>query len=112
MPAARCTMMNSLSTSARSSFLLASVSRTRTLLVSGLLFVGALRLPAADTRALPPPAARPVDFLKDVQPILARSCFSCHGPEKQKADLRWDAKATVFRAGEHGPLLLPGDSAN
>ena len=24
------------------------------------------------------------DFARDVRPILERSCFSCHGPEKQK----------------------------
>lgn len=30
------------------------------------------------------------DFERDVRPILARHCFDCHGPEKQKGKLRLD----------------------
>src|SRR5262245_9975941 len=60
---------------------------------------------------IPPAAVRPIDFQVDIQPILARHCYSCHGPEKQKADLRWDDKASLSRGGEHGPVLIPGNSA-
>ncbi|HYG35992.1 MAG TPA: DUF1549 domain-containing protein, partial [Clostridia bacterium] len=59
---------------------------------------------------LPPAAQREVDFAKDIQPMLADRCYSCHGPEKQKADLRWDSKASVFKGGENGPVLVPGKS--
>lgn len=69
-------------------------------------------MPAApDLSKLPPAAARPVDFAKDIQPILVRSCYSCHGPEKQKGDLRWDDKASAFRPGDNGPHFIPGQSA-
>src|ERR1044071_6112182 len=64
-----------------------------------------------ETPKFPPPATRAVDFLKDIQPILAEHCYTCHGPEKQKSDLRWDNKASVFKGGEHGPVLVPGKSA-
>ena len=30
------------------------------------------------------------DFKKDIRPLLDKYCFSCHGPEKQKAKLRMD----------------------
>jgi hypothetical protein len=60
---------------------------------------------------IPPAAVRPVDFQVDIQPILAKHCYSCHGPDKQKADLRWDDKAVLSREGEHGPVLVPGNSA-
>ncbi len=63
------------------------------------------------TSRLPPAATRSVDFQKAIQPILAEHCYSCHGPEKQKSDLRWDNKASVFKGGEHGPVLVPGKSA-
>lgn len=66
--------------------------------------------PAAPA-VLPPPVARPVDFVKDIQPVLAERCYSCHGPDKQKADLRWDVKSSVFKNGDHGPILAPGKSA-
>jgi hypothetical protein len=60
---------------------------------------------------LPPAATRPIDFVKDVQPILSARCYECHGPKKQKADLRWDAKSVAMKGGEHGPTIIPGKSA-
>jgi mono/diheme cytochrome c family protein len=35
-------------------------------------------------------AADPVDFSRDIQPLLAKRCFSCHGPDTQEAGLRFD----------------------
>ncbi len=58
--------------------------------------------------SLPPPADRPVDFVKDVQPLLAAACYSCHGPDKHKADLRFDRKASVMGSG----AVVPGKSAD
>jgi hypothetical protein len=60
---------------------------------------------------LPRAATRKIDFVKDVQPILEKTCYECHGPEKQKAGLRLDQKAAALKGGESGPLLLPGKSA-
>ena len=34
------------------------------------------------------------DFEKDVRPILEAHCFKCHGPEKQKSDIRLDTLST------------------
>src|SRR6266581_5332179 len=65
----------------------------------------------SDPAKLPAAAVKQVDFLKDIQPILAGRCYSCHGPEKQKSELRWDTKASLTKTGEHGPVLIPGDSA-
>src|SRR5205085_2112988 len=59
---------------------------------------------------LPPPVARPIDFVKDVQPLLAKNCYECHGEKKQKGDLRWDMKGTALKGGEHGLAILPGKS--
>jgi hypothetical protein len=79
------------------------------LLVSSFLLSRAVAgAPAASS---PPPANRTVDFVKDIQPILSEHCYSCHGPDKQKSDLRWDIKSSVFKTGEHGPILVPGKSA-
>ena len=66
---------------------------------------------AVDVSKLPPAASRPVDFAKDIQPIFSRHCYSCHGPEKQKASLRWDDKTTALKGGENGPVIVPGKSA-
>lgn len=91
------------------------VSRTRPLqwVFGSVLQVllACLTAVAATTPELPPPVSRSVDFLKEIQPLLEQNCYSCHGPDKQKADLRWDNKASVFKSGDHGPILVPGDSA-
>lgn len=52
-----------------------------------------------------PPEPR-VDFVKQVAPLLFGRCIDCHGPEKQKGDLRLDQRSLAF-AGET-PSLVPG----
>ncbi|MEY4271162.1 MAG: hypothetical protein RL250_28 [Verrucomicrobiota bacterium] len=64
---------------------------------------------AADT---PPPTAAQVEFFeKEVRPVLAEHCFSCHGPKKQKSGLRLDSREFVLKGGEVGPVVVPGDPA-
>ncbi len=57
-------------------------------------------------------AAEPVDFVRDIQPILAARCLECHGPDKQKASYRLDEKTRAFKGGDSGhPAILPGQGA-
>src|SRR5262245_24551768 len=58
-----------------------------------------------------PDSIRKVDFAKDIQPILEKNCFECHGPEKQKSGLRLDRKADALKGGDNGALLVAGNSA-
>jgi len=59
--------------------------------------------------AADPPKA---DFSRDIQPIFIKRCYECHGPDKQKSDLRLDRKADAFRGGKSGkPVFVPGKSA-
>jgi hypothetical protein len=56
--------------------------------------------------ATPPPAATPVDFSREVRPILSKYCFQCHGPDDQarKAGLRLDERESALkklRGGSH-----------
>ena len=79
-----------------------------------LCWLAAVSLSAvrAEPAPLPPPSAHPVDFIQDVQPILASTCLSCHGPEKQRADYRLDLKSTALTGGaDHAPNIIPGNSA-
>jgi len=48
----------------------------------------------------------PVDFARDIEPILRTSCIGCHGPGKQMAGLRLDEKSSVI-----DKVVLPGRSA-
>jgi hypothetical protein len=68
---------------------------------------------AGVARAAPAdPAPQPaVDFARDVQPILARSCVGCHGPQKQRGGLRLDTAAGLRQGGDSGPPVVPGNSS-
>ncbi|MFM8357078.1 MAG: c-type cytochrome domain-containing protein, partial [Verrucomicrobiota bacterium] len=56
--------------------------------------------------------AAPVDFARDIQPLLERHCWECHGPARAKSDLRLDSRAAALRGGQElGPALKPGDGA-
>lgn len=62
-------------------------------------------------QTLPAPAKVKVDFIKDVEPILAQKCHSCHGPEVQQSGLRLDRRQSAMRGGDYGPVIIPGKSA-
>jgi hypothetical protein len=56
-------------------------------------------------------AAEPVDYLRDVKPILRERCFACHGALKQEAGLRLDTAALVIQGGENGSVVEAGNAA-
>jgi hypothetical protein len=50
----------------------------------------------------------PVDYIRDVRPILANSCYACHGPDEKarKAKLRLDLRDEAVKKA-----IVPGKSA-
>src|SRR5579864_2867466 len=74
------------------------------------LFVLTAALGCAQTK-LPPAANVKVDFLRDVRPILAQKCHSCHGEMVQQSGLRLDRRQQALRGGDYGPVIIPGKSA-
>lgn len=62
--------------------------------------------------AAPLPAA-PVDFVREIQPLLEKHCYACHAEKKQKSGLRLDIKSQAFKGGElYEASILPGDARN
>ena len=47
-------------------------------------------------------------FERRVRPLLAKRCFSCHGPKKQEGGLRLDIRGGATKGGESGPSLVTG----
>jgi hypothetical protein len=58
-------------------------------------------------------SATPVDFGRDILPILSNTCFQCHGPDEgnRKAKLRLDTRDGIFGSGKSGEVtVVPGHS--
>ena len=70
------------------------------LIVTTLACFGAIRV-FADAK---------VDFAKDIEPLLQQNCIKCHGPEKQKGDLRLDSKAAAMKGGKDGAVIVAGQA--
>jgi hypothetical protein len=50
-------------------------------------------------------------FERSIRPILAGTCFRCHGGERTGGKLRVDSREALLKGGESGPALVPGDPA-
>jgi len=53
-------------------------------------------------------AAEPVDYARQVKPILKQRCYSCHGALKSKAGLRLDTGMSIRQGGDGGAAVEPG----
>jgi len=47
-------------------------------------------------------------FEKQIRPLLADKCYSCHGAKEQLSTLRLDSRADMIAGGTRGPSLVPG----
>ncbi len=75
--------------------------------------LGLLASAPAPAQSLPPPVDRKIDFTRDVDPLLERRCYGCHGDEAvMNGYSLWRSKDAI-RGGYSGkPAITRGDSAN
>ncbi len=52
--------------------------------------------------------AETVDFLRDVQPVLAEKCLRCHDARAKMSGLSLASRADAERGGKHGPAFVVG----
>src|SRR5207249_1713465 len=53
-----------------------------------------------------------IDYNRDILPILAGTCFTCHGPADTKAGLRLDLRAHAIRPVRSGNVpIKPGQAS-
>lgn len=50
-----------------------------------------------------------IDFVRNIQPILRASCYSCHGKDAQEGGLRLDNRARAFAGGDNGKAFVAGN---
>lgn len=58
-----------------------------------------------------PAASANVSFERDVAPIFAAKCASCHGAARQTSGLRLDDPAAAMQGGYGGKVILPGNAS-
>ncbi|MFN0195802.1 MAG: c-type cytochrome domain-containing protein, partial [Planctomycetaceae bacterium] len=79
----------------------------------GVAIPSALAQEEASLNEQPPMAtAEQVSFFeKQIRPLLAEKCWSCHGEKKQESGLRLDSHKSILKGGDSGPVVVSGKPA-
>jgi mono/diheme cytochrome c family protein len=84
-----------------------SVCCLRTCCVVLVLWIGA---PSPAAESVTSPNEPEVDFIQQVQPILAKRCYACHGPDEAESGLRFTGKEAALAEADSGEFaIVPGD---
>lgn len=73
-----------------------------------LMCVGAFWLTGCSQPKPEPIEEQAVTFEADLQPLLSKHCFECHGKEEQEARLDLRTVDLILTGGESGEAILPG----
>lgn len=77
-----------------------------------LLAIATFGFPFTDNASRAQEKSTKIDFAAQIQPILARKCYSCHGPDLQEGGLRFDDRETVIGEAESGKHAIVAGKAD
>lgn len=63
---------------------------------------------SASGTQLPTARSQPVDFLRDIQPILRDHCYECHAGTTEEGGLNLGIKAKAFQGGDSDAAIVSG----
>src|SRR5262249_27157782 len=67
-----------------------------------------LWLVVSQARGQPPLPEADTFFELKIRPVLAGTCFKCHGGQKVSHGLRVDSREALLKGGDAGPAIVPG----
>ena len=76
-----------------------------------LAIIPLLALPFAISAEPEKKESKPVDFDKEIAPVLATKCNHCHGDKKKGGGLDTRTVASLLKGGASGPAYKPGDES-
>ena len=92
-------------------FLTARRPRSAVWLTSSLAVLASLSVEAAPLTVATVKRDAPVDFAKDIHPLLKKSCLACHNTTKAKAGLNLESPQAILKGGDSGPAAVAGKGA-
>ncbi len=86
--------------------------RTGTRFLTRVAWAALLPLLLVCSNAIPVSGESETDLFESaIRPVLAETCFPCHGDVKSGAELRVDSREALLKGGDSGPAIVPGRSA-
>ncbi len=77
-------------------------------MITRLLITGACALTLGTLCARAESPASSVDYTKDVHPILAEHCYSCHAGDSRKGGFFMGNRDDLLKGSENGPVVVEG----
>ncbi|HEX3997686.1 MAG TPA: c-type cytochrome domain-containing protein [Pirellulales bacterium] len=68
--------------------------------------IAAQKIPVAELRR-----TQPINFETEILPLLAKNCLACHKSPDAENDLILETPEAIRKGGDHGPAVIPGQSA-
>jgi WD40 repeat protein/mono/diheme cytochrome c family protein len=82
------------------------------IILSGLIFSGALSATAPAAESEPSEEVKKVTYEDDVRPIFRQHCFTCHNQNEKKGGLALDTYASTIEGGASGEVVYEGDGGS